>query len=52
MTSATCSSCGAPIIWAEKRGVISPKTGLVQIVDAYTPHWATCSSPEKFRRRS
>jgi len=59
-----CSSCGALIIWAmtpkgkrmpldarpEKRVVLGAKTGLAHVLDAYTPHWATCPSAAKHRK--
>ena len=61
----TCKGCGAPILWKhtprgkaipldpkpEKRLVLrGPLSETAELVDAYTPHHATCSAVEQFRK--
>jgi hypothetical protein len=59
-----CKECGAEIKWIElyngkKMPVNTPGTSLVytdkktgkgRVVTSYTPHWATCTKPDLFRR--
>ncbi len=57
-----CKSCGADIIFAPtesgkkmpldqtpKKAAVMIR-GLAKIMDVYTPHWATCTSPERHRK--
>lgn len=58
----TCSSCGAPIIWAEsKAGKPTPLDakpesrfifieGVAQQIMTYTSHFATCPNADQHRR--
>lgn len=63
MTTSTCKSCGAQLIWAktpegknmpldakpEKRVLLGERTGLAHVVDVYTPHWVTCPNADQHR---
>jgi len=43
-----CKICGAEIIWIKtKAGKMTP----VNADDNTTPHWATCPSADRFRKR-
>lgn len=65
MTEAKCRSCGAPIVWTkttngkrmpldakpELRMVLDVTTGVANVVDAYTSHFATCPDAADHRRK-
>lgn len=59
----TCKGCGASIFWmsmesgkkmpvdaAPKKMVVVLALGC-KLVDAYTPHWATCPKAANFKRK-
>jgi len=64
---ATCRACGADITFlltlrdrptpvdAEpvKRYIVQHRDGRVVgiLVDTFTPHWATCTDPDRFRKK-
>lgn len=63
MSASTCSSCGAPIVWAksaktgkampldakpEKRVIV--ENGFGRVVDVHTSHFVTCPTAEQHRR--
>ncbi|MDI6872514.1 MAG: hypothetical protein QME79_14410, partial [Bacillota bacterium] len=59
MAVATCRGCGRPIDWIEtpagRRMPVDPGRVTVvtddgRVVTGRTPHWATCSEAENFRR--
>ena len=63
--SPTCRGCGAPIEWGlteagkkvpldppEKRYVTGLQKGHYLIVETWTPHFATCSKRDDFRKTS
>jgi hypothetical protein len=58
-----CKACKADILWvdmptgkkmpldAQPCKMVIVKDGIGEIVDAYTPHWATCPGADQFRRK-
>lgn len=44
-----------PVDCEPTKGVVMTRKGegtpVAQVLDVWTPHWATCTAPDKFRRR-
>lgn len=63
MREGTCKGCGAKIIWmamesgrlmpvdAKPLKMVMPFALGCKMVDAYTPHWATCPQAEQFKKK-